>query len=175
MLRPRLILLLIAGSGCAGHSSPPPPLPEPLTAELRPMSGTSVAMNCLSRKGDSLHFHLAIVVDSITARTHGTIDVARSPRSAPRPGVVNQVVSAHFNQAGSTKVQGTACWHDSGVVFRAPAAILDGGTLILDPRDRLEISIYDDRGRVVGAAQVLALPYNRARAQWTAVPPNEEL
>lgn len=162
-----LLFLLLMPLGCVAHRSrePAAPLPEALRLDYRTLMVSAIGMNCLSRHGDTTFFRVALVLDSLPTSPQGAVAIIRQarPRDTSYPNV-----SAHFSRAGTTRVQGTGCWQDSGVAFRAPAHIVDDAAVFLDAAGRVEISLYDDSGRAIAPIQTLSPERGGTRVEWTA-------
>ena len=123
-------------------------------------------MHCLPRKGDSTYFRLAFILDSLATRPSGAVAVIRSPRRKQPPGFINQVVSVDFQAAGSTRIQGTACPHDAGVVCRDNAHTFNEGILYLDAAGQLDITVYDGQGKTLAPHVGLAPGREGTRLEW---------
>lgn len=153
----------------------PAPLPPAFATSMTYMSNSSLGMGCLPRAGDSTLFRVTLIVDSTRPGQRGAFAVIVNPRAPARPGYINQVVSAEIQQAGSTRVTGTSCGHDAGVVFRGSAQALNEARLSVDPRRSVEVEVYSDRGALIAPAVSVDEPTEGRRIAWVVPPPNEEL
>jgi hypothetical protein len=164
-------------SACtARHRSVPDALPlSAFSVPIRYLPGSPFGWACLPRTGDSTFFQIHLIVDSTRERESGAFAVILNPRNPPRAGYINQVVSIDLQQAGSSRIRGTSCWHDAGIVVRAAAQPLQDAIISLDPRLRVEVQVFDRLQRRIAPVRQFEQPSEGGRINWSVPPPNGEL
>lgn len=61
---------------------------------------------------------MVVVVDSARAPNGAALSLAPGMRAPARPGYIYQSVTVEIQQAAQTRIIGTSCWHDAGIVVR---------------------------------------------------------
>jgi len=107
-----------------------------------------IALGCLPRGGDSALFEMDVILDSLRSKDPATLSVIRRQRSAPRPGYVSQAVSVEVQRAGQTRLVGTQCWQDAGIVIRGSGTVLEDAKVYLDAPATILVRVFD-AGRAV--------------------------
>ena len=147
--------VLLAGAGatfiaCVSSGAPSRAVQEPaLAVEARDFFQTGVGYGCLARTGDSTRFEVVVVVDSLGALNGDDVTLVRNVRAPARPGYTNQVVTVEIQRAGQTRIFGTSCWHDAGIVVRGSHAVLNHASIELSAPGSVLMRVLDDRGRAV--------------------------
>lgn len=174
----RAVLAFLAAASalaCSGQrrAATTPSLPPAFTVAVRALPNSPIAMGCLPRTGDSTLFRINVIIDSTQPGDLGAFAVILNPRAQPRPGFVNQVVSVELERAGAAgpRFTGTACWHDSGIVFRMPAHVLAEAIISLDPRKVLEVDVFAGSGTPLARVTLDHTTEGR-RIAWAVPPPD---
>lgn len=141
-----------------------------LSAELSYQARDGIRYGCLPRAGDSTHFEIDTIVDSLREPAGASLDVFRGDRPAPRPGITYQAVSVEMRSAGQTRLYGTACWHDAGVGVRGTEAALKGLNIFLDAPGVLVVRVVYGDGRSLGDSVVSRQQGTAARVAWKFKP-----
>lgn len=146
---------LLVGLACcacthssAGHS-PTEQFPA-LRADLPHADQGGIRFGCLPRTGDSTHFEVNVIVDSLREKSGAGFALVRGERAAPRPGYVYQAVTIEIQSAGQTRVFGTTCWHDAGIAVRGTETSLKNVTIYLDAPASVLVQVVDSRGLSLG-------------------------
>jgi hypothetical protein len=146
-------LLAVAGAMCLACVPPRAmtrTVGEPAVAiEVSRFGLGGIGFACLPRTGDSTRFEVTVVVDSLGAENGGEMTLVRSVRPAPRPGYTYQMVSVEVQREGQTRVVGTSCWQDAGIVVRGSPSVLSHASIALDAPASVLVRILDDRGRAL--------------------------
>jgi hypothetical protein len=127
-------------------------------------------LGCLPRAGDSTLFEIDVILDSLRGRNPAALAVIRGQRPSPRPGYINQVVSVEVQRSGQTRVVGTACWHDAGIVIRGSAAALEEAKVSLDAPGWILVRVFDARGTVLVDGVRVDKRSDGTRIDWTPSP-----
>lgn len=106
-----------------------------------------IRFGCLPRAGDSTHFEIEVIVDSLREKTGAGLAVMRGERAAPR---AYRSVTVEIQRSGQARLSGTSCWHDAGIVVRGSEAALKELSIFLDAPGSVLIRIVDGRGRSLG-------------------------
>jgi hypothetical protein len=163
-------LLAIAVAACIGCVRPratPLASREPaLTVEVHRFGVSEVGIGCLPRSGDSTRFEVAIVVDSLGAENGGDVSLVRNVRRPSRPGYTYQSVTVEIQRAGQTRIVGTSCWQDAGIVVRSSPAVLNRASIAIDAPASVLVRILDDRGRALRDSVWSTLQGRTLRVEW---------
>jgi hypothetical protein len=100
------------------------------------------------------------------------MSLVRRERSPPRPGFINQAVTVEVQRAGQTRLVGTSCWHDAGIVVRAAENALTNAKVHLDALGEIRVRVFDNRGTILAEARVDSQA-REYRASWMGPPPNK--
>lgn len=164
------LLLAIAGTACfacARSGAAPHPAPErALTTEVTPLFSTGISCACLPRTGDSTRFEVVLVADSLGALDGNAVTLERYVRASPRPGVTNRVVSVEIRRAGQTRIVGTSCWFDAGIVVRGSQAVLNHANIALSAPASVLFRVVDDRGHALSDSVWSTLQGSSQRVDW---------
>ena len=147
------LLLAISGATCIACvpslAAPRAAREAALAVEVSRFDQGGIGFGCLPRTGDSTRFEVAVVVDSLGALNDGDVTLVRSVRAAPRPGYTYQAVTVEIQRVGQTRIVGTSCWQDAGVVVRGSPAVLGHVSIALDAPASVLVRILDGRGRAL--------------------------
>ncbi len=145
--------LLIGLACCAGTHSNARPSPAEqfpaFRADLVFAGPGGIRFGCLPRAGDSTHFEIDVIVDSLRDQAGAGFAVVRGERAAPRPGYVYQAVTVEIRSAGQTRIFGTSCWHDAGIAVRGTETALKDLSIYLDAPASVLVQVVDRRGRTL--------------------------
>jgi hypothetical protein len=119
-------------------------------------------------------FRLQVIVDSVHPREAGEFAVILNERASAQTGYLNQSVTVEIQRAGSTRIQGTFCWHDAGIVFRGTAQALSKAIIALDPRRTVELQVFNSKGVPIAGTRTFTQPNEGERVSWSVPPPKEE-
>src|SRR5262249_40281947 len=122
------VFALLAMAVCArpNATSRQPQIPAAFSGPIGYLSSdSSIGYRCLPRGGDSMLFRVQVIVDSAQLRESGEFGVILNGRAPARPGYIYQGVTVEIQLAGSTRIRGTSCWHDAGILFRATPRTLE--------------------------------------------------
>ena len=163
-------MLAIVGATCAACVSSraaPRAAQEPaLAVEISHLFQSGIGYACLPRTGDSTRFEVVLVVDSLSALSGDDVSLTRNVRSAPRPGYINQVVTVEIQRAGQTRIVGTSCWHDAGIVVRGSRVVLNHASIALSAPAAVLMRVLDDRGRALSDSVWSTLQGRTQRVEW---------
>lgn len=135
-----------------------------LVAHLERIGDSVIGFACLPRAGDSTHFAVAIVLDSVRPSHASSVLLVRGFRSpAPR----YQAVSIAIRRAGQTREIGTSCWRDAGIVIRASENVLMDASVALDAPSAVSVRVIDGRGRSLGDSVLTTQQGRTERIPWT--------
>jgi hypothetical protein len=134
---------------------------------------SGIGMGCLPRAGDSTVFEVDVILDSLRDETPAALSLFRRERSPPRPGYVSRVVTVEVQRAGQTRFTGTVCWHDAGVLVRAPAAALAEAKVYLDAPGTIIVRVFDGRGTVLVDDAHIDKQSSGDRVRWVPPRPDE--
>jgi hypothetical protein len=120
-----------------------------------------------------------IVVDSLSAQTdeartdeaqaEGGVTLVRAERAPPQAGVVYQGVTAEFQLAGQTRIYGTVCWHDAGIVVRGSARAINHVSVSVNAPASVVVRVLDSRGRSLGDSVKSLRQATTEQIRWRAV------
>lgn len=133
-----------------------------------------LALGCLPRGGDSTLFEIDVILDSLRGRDPGALSVIRGQRSGPRPGYVNQAVSVEVQRAGQTRVVGTACWQDAGIVIRGSGTALEDAKVYIDAPATFLVRVFDARRTVLVDGVRVDKLSDRTRVDWMPPPTRDD-
>lgn len=157
----------VAFVACAPTRAAPHVTPEPaLAVEVSRFGQSGIGYACLPRTGDSTRFEVLLVVDSLQALNGDDVTLVRNVRAAPRPGYTNQAVTVEIQRAGQTRIVGTSCWHDAGIVVRGSNAVLNHATIMVRAPASVLMRILDGRGRPVSDSVWSTLQGSTQRVEW---------
>ena len=163
-------LLAIVGATCAACVSSraaPRAAQEPaLAVEISRLFQSGVGYSCLPRTDDSTRFNVVLVVDSVSLLNGDDVTLIRNVRAAPRPGYTNQVVTVEIQRAGQTRIVGTSCWHDAGIVVRGSQAVLNHASIALSAPAAVLVRVLDDRGRALSDSVWSTFQGRTQRVEW---------
>jgi hypothetical protein len=160
-------------SACIHHPGTRPVTQPPAFAvTVSDFSQSGIALGCLPRAGDSTRFEVDVILDSLRNSSTGAIWLVRRERSAPRLGSTYQAVAVEVERAGRTRVFGTSCWHDAGIVVRGTATVVTEAKVYLDAPGRIHVRVFDGRGTLL-VDRTRDLRSSSDRVSWTWPPPNE--
>jgi hypothetical protein len=142
---------------------------------MNSLMSTAIGYRCLPRGGDSTFFRLQVIVDSIHSRETGEFAVILNERAPAPPGYNNQSVTVEIQLAGSTRIRGTTCWHDAGIVFRMAPRTLDKAIIALDPRRSVELQVFNAMGVLMAAPRTFTQPNEGERVKWAVPKPKQDL
>lgn len=165
-MKPIVVVVLFAGAACAGHRTPVPAT----SAELPYAGPDGVRYGCLPRAGDSTQFAIDVIVDSLQRQTGAGLTLVREERAAPQPGVVSQSVTAEIQLGGQTRVYGTVCSHDAGVVVRGTERALNEARLSVNASGNVLVHVRDPRGRALGETVRSPRPGTTEPIRWHRSP-----
>ena len=164
------LLLAIAGVtciACARSGAAPRAAREPaLAVDASRLFQSGIGYACLPRTGDSTRFEIVLVVDSLGTLNGDDVTLVRNVRAAPRPGYTNQVVTVEIQRAGQTRIVGTSCWHDAGIVLRGSHAVLNHASIALSAPATVLMRVLDDRGRAVSDSVWSTFQGRTLRVEW---------
>ncbi len=162
-----LAIAVAACIACVRARATPVAAREPaLSVEVHRFGVSEVGFGCLPRTGDSTRFEVAVVVDSLRAENGGDVSLVRNVRRTARPGYTYQSVTVEVQRAGQTRIAGTSCWHDAGIVVRASPAVLNHASIAIDAPASVLVRILDDRGRALGDSVWSTLQGRTLRVEW---------
>ena len=147
-----LLLIGLACGSCAhsGAGNNPAEQFPAFRADLAYEAQGGIRFGCLPRAGDSTHFEVDVIVDSLREAPGAGLALVRGDRAAPRPGYVYQAITVEIQSAGQTRVFGTSCWHDAGIAVRGTETALKNLSIYLDAPESVLVRVVDSRGRSIG-------------------------
>jgi hypothetical protein len=173
----KALLLTLAALACSagthrrGARAPLTPAPA-LVTNVSYFGQSGIGLGCLPRAGNSTLFEVDIIVDSLRDKNGAALSLIRRARSAPPPGYIHQTVTVEVQRANQTRFFGTVCWHDAGIVVRAPATALADAKVFLDASGTILVRVFDGRGRVVGDSTRILKESSGDRISWLLPPPD---
>jgi hypothetical protein len=127
-------------------------------------------LGCLPRGGDSTRFEVDVIVDSLHDNNGGALWLIRRERAAARPGYIYQSVSVEVQRARQTRLVGTSCWHDGGIVVRSQFMNLAEARVYLDAPGTILVRVFDGHGTALVDSVRVDKESSGERISWTPPP-----